>query len=239
MIRSPIQQRRRIASVVNRVPEFDEVAKTIRDLKVLRSRFDAELQTKLKEADRHMALRLQTALKGDRGEQGPQGLRGFQGDPGEKGDIGEKGDRGDKGIPGRDGNSPNEDSIARKVITKLTEKKNEITQSIFARVLAEVKAMVAKEFENIHATIRQLSSKVMLGGGGGGMGTPVKVAFEGDGSTTVFTLPAVPSGEGMALWVHYQGQWLQPTTHYTVSGRTLTLTFTPDDDTYIEGILIP
>ena len=66
-----------------------------------------------------------------------------------------------------------------------------------------------------------------------------KEVGDGDGETTEFTLPAVPNGNGLAIWVYYNGQWLQPTTHYTVSGTTISLTFTPEADTVVEGFLIP
>ncbi|MEK7112385.1 MAG: hypothetical protein AAB875_03580, partial [Patescibacteria group bacterium] len=74
--------------------------------------------------------------------------------------------------------------------------------------------------------------------GGGGMGNVSLFTLAGDGSTTTITLSSDVAANGRALWAHYNGQWLQPSTHYTVSGRTLSLTFTPAADTTVEGFFI-
>jgi len=68
---------------------------------------------------------------------------------------------------------------------------------------------------------------------GGGMGNIITEAFSGDGSTTSFTLSRNVANAGKAILVFYQGQALEATTHYSVSGKTLTLTAAPVDGTTI------
>lgn len=65
-----------------------------------------------------------------------------------------------------------------------------------------------------------------------------KFSFAGNGSTTIFTLPHVPAGKGLALWAYYQGQWLQPGVHFTISNLILTTTFIPESGTTLEGFLM-
>lgn len=61
-------------------------------------------------------------------------------------------------------------------------------------------------------------------GGGGGGGTPGQDTFTGNGSTTVFTLSASPSGNIAVVSVALVQT---PTTDYTISGTTLTFVTAP------------
>ncbi len=66
----------------------------------------------------------------------------------------------------------------------------------------------------------------------------VKFSFVGDGSTTAFTLSDEPAGRGLAIWAYYNGQWLQPGVHFTISKYTFTTTFTAENGTTLEGFLM-
>lgn len=70
-------------------------------------------------------------------------------------------------------------------------------------------------------------------GGGGGMGNWIHETFTGDGSTTTFTLSYGVAAAGKAAIVRYQGQVQDDTTHYSISGKSLSITFMPADGTKI------
>lgn len=69
---------------------------------------------------------------------------------------------------------------------------------------------------------------------GGGMGNPQHETHAVGSGTTAITLSYPVAANGRAIWPHYQGQWLVYGTHYTVSGRSMSLLFTPTDGTYID-----
>ena len=94
-------------------------------------------------------------------------------------------------------------------------------------LLSSIEGLV-EMFANIKRTLVRKES------GGGGMGLPVPQTFTGDGSTTSFTLSNNVAAGGRAIWVYYNGQWLVPTTHFTISGKTISLTFTPENNTSID-----
>lgn len=142
------------------------------------------------------------------------------------------------GKPGKKGKDADEKTITTNVITSVTAQINGLKSTLFDELKKKILEIVTKEFEQMRGEIRHLSSKIMLGGAGGGMGSIVPFTLAGDGNTTQFTLPAIPTQEGLGLIVHYQGQFLQTTTHYTVSGKTISLTFTPEASTFIEGFVI-
>ena len=53
----------------------------------------------------------------------------------------------------------------------------------------------------------------------------IRETFTGNGSATAFTLSNIFTTDGAVVF--YNGQHLTPTTDYTISGTTLTFTFTP------------
>lgn len=132
-----------------------------------------------------------------------------------------RGPQGIQGTSGKDGKDGSPDN-GKQVATKLNTTKESVDMSV-------IKGLTEK-LNNLRQGIRGSKS-------GGGMGNFVKFAFSGNGSATSFTLPYAPAAGGMAIWVYYQGQWLQPTTHYSVSGKTLSTTFTPENGTTVEGML--
>lgn len=144
-------------------------------------------------------------------------LKGEKGDPGytpKKGKDYFDGEKGENGKPGKNG-SPD---TPEQTVDKVNKASNLITLSKIAGLL--------EELNTIKQTVRERRGG---GGGGGGMGEPQHQTFTGDGSTTQFTLTYNVAANGNAAWIYYNGQFLVKTTHWTISGKTISLTFTPED----------
>lgn len=103
-------------------------------------------------------------------------------------------------------------------------------------VTEKVVATLDEKLKTLRAEMRQISSGAAFGGGG--MGTIKFFKFTGDNSTTAFTLPDVPTQEGSAVFAFSGGQRLHNNEQFTVSGRTLTTTFTPLSGEIIDGYII-
>lgn len=153
-----------------------------------------------------------------------------------------KGDPGATPVLGVDffnGEDADEEKITEQVtknVRKIVEKqKNSVVGEVKQSLIGELKDFIAEHIRKYSSDIRSIQSKVALGGG---MGMPVKFSFSGDDSTTEFILPVVPTGEGLAIWAYYNGQWLQPGTHFTVNQTRFTTTFTAETGSTIEGFLI-
>ena len=73
---------------------------------------------------------------------------------------------------------------------------------------------------------------------GGGMGNIVTQSTAVSSATTTIALTNSVASNGKAIWFNYQGQQQAYGTHFTVSGKTITLLFTPADDTYADIIYI-
>jgi len=129
-----------------------------------------------------------------------------------------QGPKGDEGDKGKDGSSDKPDEIVKKI--NKADKKISIA-SIFG---------LSQEIVSIKQAIRRKAG----GGGGGGMGNFIHQSFNGNGSITSFTLSNGVASEGRAIFVRYQGQLQVDTTHYSVSGKTLSLTFTPKNNSFID-----
>ena len=163
--------------------------------------------------------------KGDAGNAGEDGTDGLPGMPGMDGMDGESGKDGEKGTEGKQGERGSPDTV-KQIATKLNSDREIVGMSVIKGLTEALK--------NIRALVRKKG-----GPSSGGMGTPIKFSFTGDGSTTEFTLPAVPSGNGLALWAYSDSAWLQPGIHYDVSQLKFTTTYTPENGAIIEGFLIP
>jgi len=170
--------------------------------------------------------------------------------------------KGDKGDPGKDadeekiiktvlskipppkkGKDADEKKIVKKVMSlmvipdpEVTEpetpeetanKLNTLTEAVDKKVIKGLDEM----FNVLSQRISRLKSTKK--GSGGGMGNIVTQAFSGDGSATSFTLNSRPAGNGTALILLYQGQFLEIGTHFTISGRTITTLFTSDVNTTV------
>lgn len=194
--------------------------KILTDVSNIVSKEIYDLRKNVKKGDKGDSVTGPKGEKGDRGEKGVQGLQGT------KGEQGSPGKDGKDGVDGKDGSPDTPEEIANKL--------NTLENKVERRVIKGLE----EEFRTLRMGISEAKKKSGVGGGGGGMGNIESFQFSGDGSTTEFTLPAKAAAGGMALWAYYQGQWLHPTTHYSVSGKTFTTTFTAESDTFIEGFLI-
>ena len=187
--------------------------------------FKEELQPEIEAwFDNIVEDRLKEKLKGDIGIQGDQGVKGekgdvgesIKGDKGDKGDsikgergddaVGEKGEQGDKG----DGGSPD---TPNQIIEKINKTRTKIPISKISGL--------DEMFTSLKRTISRISVK--KGGGGGGMGNPVHETFDISAGTTSVTLASNIAANGTAIFTaSYEGQNLELTNHYTISGKTLT-----------------
>ncbi len=136
------------------------------------------------------------------------------------------------GIDGKDGVSivgpaGKDGKDAIDTADELVAKLNTLDEKLDMKV---IKGLV-KYLQNVAA-----SSKTKGGGGGGGLSLPISQTFTGDGETTSFTLTSQVAAGGRACWVFYNGQYLVPTTHFTVtnSTKTLALTFTPQENEKVD-----
>lgn len=146
-----------------------------------------------------------------------------KGDPGEDSIV--PGPKGDSiiGPPGRDGSPDKPLEIAAKL--------NTTTESVDQTVIKGL----STSFKNIYSAIRE---KAGGGKAGGGMGNIQHEAKNVSSSTTAITTNYNIAGNGFAVWAFYDGGMIARGTHYTVSGKTLSLTFTPQDGGIIDLIYI-
>ena len=151
------------------------------------------------------------------GEDGKTPVKGKDYFDGLDGKPGDKGEKGEKGI---DGSPDTPEEIAIKVNTL----KEKIEQKTIKGLLGWMKG--------IQRLINEKS------GGGGGMGNVVPETFATSAATTAITLSSAVASNGRAIWLNYQGQQQAYTTHFTVSGRTVNLNFTPENNTFIDVIYI-
>lgn len=160
--------------------------------------------------------------KGDKGERGENGKDGIDGKDGLNGLDGRDGTDGKDGKDGKDGSPDTAEQVRNKLETLRDDER--------------LDKDAIKGLKELLEEIRKLASTRVVGGGGR-VPRYERFSFAANGVATTFTLPHIPAGKGLAIWVYYNGQWLQPTVGYTVAGLTLTILFTPADGTFIEGFL--
>lgn len=136
-------------------------------------------------------------------------LEQFRGEPGLPGTPGE---------PGKDGSPDTPDDVVEKVNTA-------------------GKKVKLSAIEGLSEELRK-ARRENGGKSGGGMGNPQHETYPVGSSTTTVTLSYPVAANGRAAWVYYQGQWLVYGTHYTISGKTLSLLLTATDGTYIDLLYI-
>lgn len=120
---------------------------------------------------------------------------------------GEKGDKGDDGDKGDTGDSVKLEDILEEIKPELT------------RIREEVKKVASQKQS-----------------GGGGMGNLQHESKAVSSGTTSVNTTYTVAGGGYAIWAYYQGQLIMRGVHYTVSGKTINLLFTPEDNTTIDVI---
>lgn len=173
-------------------------------------------------------------------------IHGRDGEMGPMGPEGPCGPCGPAGESGMDAEAIDEAKIVATILTQLPEailpdtpiqiadKLNTLEEKVDWTVIRGLKQIIA----NLEKNIKNINREKGGGGGGGGLGLPVSQSFTGNGVLTSFTLSSRVSANGKAIWVYYNGQWLVNNTHYTVSGSTLSLTFTPEADTTVDVLFI-
>lgn len=145
-------------------------------------------------------------------------FRGPQGRAGRDGADGLPGKPGDRGKDGKDG-SPD---TPEQVVTKVN----------------EAGGVKITAVEGLPEALKRAKKEGGGGGKGGGMGNTQHETYPLSASTTTITLSHSPANNGRAIWFHYQGQYQVYGTHYTVSGRIVTLLFTPTNGTYADILYI-
>ncbi len=176
---------------------------------------------------------------------------------------GEKGDS-IQGIPGKDyiltvkdkqeiASSIPVPTVEKRIIEKtetIVKEQPIITELIKEKAVTDMPDIMAKKlntlFEKVDFTvIRGLTdwmNKVTKSSrmssvptkAGGGMGNWVHQQFSVSSATTTVTLNYGVAANSNAILVRYQGQLLAHGIQYTISGKTITLLFTPEDDTYVD-----
>lgn len=142
---------------------------------------------------------------------------------------GEKGDRGANGVPGKDGiglrgqdGKDGSPDTPDQVVEKINSSSNLIS-------INKINGLI-EEISNIKKVAQQGGGKM----GGGGMGNWVHQSFDLSTSTTSITLTYRPAANGYAHMIRYQGQMLALNTQYSISGKVVTLLFTPDNYTTLD-----
>lgn len=151
---------------------------------------------------------------GEPGRTPIKGIDFFDGVPGDKGES-IKGDKGDDGSP----DTPNQ----------VVEKVNTAEQ----KILQEAVKDLPKDLKEIRDEIKKKGGG---GKGGGGVGQVQHERTNISSATTTVSTSFNIAGNGLALFAFYNGQEISRGTEYTVSGKTITLLFTPQDSTVFEVI---
>lgn len=160
--------------------------------------------------------------------------------PGPKGDKGDKGDRGEPGPAGKDGRDGNNGTDAPYLTAEDVRNRLEVLEGDERLDKSAVKGIdeIEKEIARVAALPR--------GSGGGLSQLALQHAlsklikhetFTTSSATTTVTLANKVAG-GVVIWLRYNGQMLNHTEHYTISGKLVTFTFTLADDTQVEATYI-
>jgi hypothetical protein len=168
-------------------------------------------------------------IKGEKGEKGERGDRGESGEKGEDSIV--PGPKGDPGEAGKNGSPDTGKEIVDKINDLPTDDEDLKIWVEHIKGWEDWMKWVKGEFKKV----------VYVGTGGGGIShSPIHQAFSMDGIATTVTLSQAVSAQGKAIWVHYNGQFLADSTHYTVNGNQVTfVSFTPESGTSIEIVYIP
>ena len=208
---------------------IDEILKEVKkDLENKKLDLELENEKFLKVFNHIEKIKGETGKTGDRGEQGIQGLKG---DTGLQGISGKDGQGGKNGLNGKNGKDGLNGLKGDKGEDGSPEKPEDIVKKL-NKTEESVKISVIKGLENYLKKLGQSIQQKTKGGGG--MGNWVHQSFNVNSSTTTITLSNNIAANGFAIMAFYQGQFIVRGTHYTQSGKVLTLTFTPDNSTVID-----
>ena len=175
-----------------------------------------------------------TTIKGDRGHTPTRGVDYLT--PNEVSQL-------KKELKGKNGKTPTTNellSLIQPLIPEVKDGKDADEMAIREALMEEIEEMLTKQNTEFDKKLRDIQRAKREKGGGGGLSLPVSQTFSGDGATTSFTLNSKVAAGGAAIWVYYNGQYLVPTTHFTITNNaanaTIALTFTPDDGTSIDTL---
>lgn len=102
----------------------------------------------------------------------------------------------------------------------------------------EAKGVAISSVENLEEELKKIRQRVSRDGirsGGGGVGTTQHEQFALTAGTTSVTLAYNVAMNGYGIMGAYvQGQFLARGTHYTVSGKIVSLLFVPDEGTTMD-----
>lgn len=151
--------------------------------------------------------------------------------------------RGEKGERGMNGKDVDEKKIISEVLSRIPipegkdgspDKPDEIVEKVN---IAEKKINISS-IKGLLDELAKIRQAIMRGGGGGGskggggMGNTIHEVKDISSATTTISLLSHIAGNGTAIFgARYQGQVLDLGVHYTISEKTVTLLFTPEDST--------
>lgn len=148
------------------------------------------------------------------GKEGPKGKDGINGRDGKDGLAGKD------GKDGKDGSPDNPQEIANKI--------NTLEGVIDPKSIKGYN----QDIDGLKRAIRD--KRVGGSAGGGGMGNWIHQTTAISSATTTVSLVSEPAAGGNAILVRYQGQLLAHGVQYSISGKDITLLFTPADATFLE-----
>ena len=137
---------------------------------------------------------------------------------------------------GRPGKNAEPEEVVPLVLSKLPKQELESAEKIAKKLNTLFEAIDWKVIRGLKKEFAKASGPKQSGGGGMG-NIQHETKAVSSATTTVATTYSIAGG-GYAIWAYYNGQLIMRGTHYTVSGKTLTLTFTPQDNTSIDIIYI-
>jgi hypothetical protein len=127
------------------------------------------------------------------------------------------------GKDGKDAQEVNLNALTQKVLSLIPKPKKE-------KITIETVENLSQELDTIRKNIRANNTAK----GGGGMGAWVHQAFSTSSATTTVTLSNNVAANSTALLVRYNGQLLAHGVQYTISGKTISFTFTLDDNSTVD-----
>lgn len=194
---------------------------------------EEEIESKLSEVREAVAtVKKQIGPKGDNGEQGERGEKGERGEDGFDGIDGKDGSNGKDGLNGKDGRDGvnGRDGLDGK----------DGKDGLNGKDGKDGKDVDPEEIKTIKSELENLKTAPRSGGGLNQMALQHSLgkllrhqSFSTSSATTTLTLNNKVAGD-VCIWLRYNGGGLTHGTHYTISGTTITFTFTLDDDSTVE-----
>ena len=142
----------------------------------------------------------------------------------------------------QDGKDADEEAVVESVLGRLPHPKDgqsPTKKELKALISPLIGAMEERVKKSIASALRGLqNANRSVARSGGGIGNPQHETKNVSSATTTVTLTYNVAANGRMIWAYYQGQNLVYGTHYTISGKTMTLLFTPQDSTFIDIVYI-